>query len=185
MDIYKVESEFSYKGFRCCVTMPYMARRCGYVGVDSNHPLYGKSRKSYLKGIYEKDIENFDVGKRSTFSLMSQANDKTGKVMLETYFDVHGSITYSDGGKNSTYPISSDLWWFGFDCSHWNDGYDFEEAKRLFSSDLEIVRMIEQYENSFKDISRNKPIRSNQYVRNECKRLADQLYDFAKKYGGR
>lgn len=37
-----------------------------------------------------------------------------------SHIDVHGSLTYSD--NSSEYPIkNSGLWWFGFDCAHYND----------------------------------------------------------------
>lgn len=34
---------------------------------------------------------------------------------------VHGGVTYSDGGPGSTHPVTSDLWWLGFDTAH---GYE-------------------------------------------------------------
>ncbi len=36
------------------------------------------------------------------------------------------------GGENSSYPISSDLWWFGFDCSHCEDEPDWNSVLKAF-----------------------------------------------------
>ena len=52
---YVVENEFTYKGMKCVVVMRPMAHRCGYVGVEEGHPLYGKHYNSYL------DIKKEDV----------------------------------------------------------------------------------------------------------------------------
>ena len=77
-------------------------------------------------------------------------------------FDVHGGITFSDGGKNSDYPIKSNLWWFGFDCAHASD-----------AKDLSVV------DNYIKEIEKKYPIggilRSLNYCISECENLVDQL----------
>lgn len=81
-------------GLRAVVIMTMMGHRCGYVGVDKSHALYGVS--------YDKLYE------------------------LGVYIEVHGGITYSD--FSSSYPVESDLYWFGFDCAHVGDktsGFSF------------------------------------------------------------
>lgn len=49
-----------------------------------------------------------------------------------SHFYCHGGLTYSGGGENSSYPISSDLWWFGFDCSHCEDEPDWNSVLKAF-----------------------------------------------------
>lgn len=36
-----VEKDFMYNGLRCVVVLTSMGHRCGYVGVNKSHPLYG------------------------------------------------------------------------------------------------------------------------------------------------
>lgn len=40
------EKTFECKGFPCVITFNSLGFRCGYVGVDKNHPLYGASENS-------------------------------------------------------------------------------------------------------------------------------------------
>jgi len=45
--------------------------------------------------------------------------------------DVHGGLTYAD---NTLYvqPDDTDLWWFGYDCAHFDDGvYGYGDRKEL------------------------------------------------------
>lgn len=62
--------------------------------------------------------------------------------------DVHGGLTYSAKGE---YPVESDLWWLGFDCAH---AGDFEGGSCL-----------------------GKPLRTLEYVVQECESLAKQLQE--------
>ena len=58
--------------------------------------------------------------------------DEDERISIECYFNCHEGITYSNGGKNSNYPINSDLWWFGFDCGHCYDSNDYDLAIEYF-----------------------------------------------------
>ena len=85
--------------------------------------------------------------------------------------DVHGGLSY--GGGSTDYPIESDgLWWFGFDCGHCWDGNDYELASKLFPENSQFYQL--QY------MIPDCPVRSIEYVKEECKKLAEQL----KKYEG-
>lgn len=90
-------------------------------------------------------------------------------------FACHGGLTYSGGGANSSYPISSDLWWFGFDCTHWGDADDWNSTFKAFSEQSERVA-------EYKAIRSLCPlggkIRTTEYVENECKSLAEQLVNY-------
>jgi hypothetical protein len=73
--------------------------------------------------------------------------------LKEEYFSVHGGITYWGGGSNSSYPIPSNLWWFGFDCDHAGDArIDKDDDLLLYG----IVRDLD-------------------YVVAECEKLAEQI----------
>lgn len=146
---YVVEKKFDYMGLKCIVVFNKNGIRCGYVGVPASHPLYEKEYDDELfTNIYNT---------------------------IESYFDCHGGITFTEGGKNSNYPIESDLWWFGFDCGHYEDGNDYDLAIKLFpeyASDLKYMKMFN------KD---NCSVRSLWYVENEYKKLAKQLVYFTLK----
>ena len=170
---YIVEKEFEYKGMKCVVTFQKHGHRCGYVGVPKGHPLYGKDYSDYL------DIKKEDMGDKEIsgiFPLFSALLDDDERIRIEAYFNCHGGITYSGGGCNSSYPIPSDLWWFGFDCAHCDDGKDFILAMKLFpeySEQIAMTRRIEEgYSNDYVII------RELNYVEDECKKLADQLIEF-------
>lgn len=75
---------------------------CGYVGVDSSHPLYTQ--------------EYNDAG-----------------------FDVHGGLTFS--GKME----DSDLWWFGFDTNHYNDGPHTKNEQYVSEQCEELARQFAEY----------------------------------------
>ena len=40
---YIVEKEFTYNDMPCVCVLNAMGVRCGYVGVDKNHPYFGRS----------------------------------------------------------------------------------------------------------------------------------------------
>lgn len=91
---------------------------------------------------------------------------------VEGDYEVHGGLTYAGGGENSTYPINSDLWWFGYDCAHYMDGQDIEQAFKygiLDQKTFDIMKTMQIYR-SVED-----EVRSLEYCENECKYLAKQL----------
>ena len=173
---YVVEKEFEHAGLKCVVVMQRMAHRCGYVGVNKDHPLYGKDYEDHLN-ITMSEMEGQPIGKRNIISIFAQAFDDTENVMIETFFDVHGGITYAGHGEGK-YPIESDLWWFGFDCAHLGDEKDFETAKKLFADDKGAMKSITYFENMERMYPTDGEIRTLDYVADECKRLAEQLAEF-------
>ena len=176
MKNYIVEKEFEHAGLKCVVVMQRAAHRCGYAGIDKKHPLYGKDYNDHLN-INMSEMEGEPIGKRNIISIFAQAFDDTEKVRIETFFDVHGGITYAGRGSGK-YPIESYLWWFGFDCAHYNDAKDFETAKRLFADDEEAMKSIAYFENTERMYPTDGEIRTLDYVVGECKSLAEQLAKF-------
>jgi hypothetical protein len=84
----------------------------------------------------------------------------------EEFFQVHGGLTYAKG--NSEYPIKSDLWWFGFDCGHAEDGIDVDKILEYgLMSEAECRNSIKSYEGW--------EVRSVEYVEQECKNMIDQI----------
>ena len=102
--------------------------------------------------------------------------DNDERVRIEAYFTCHGGITYSGGGENSTYPIESNLWWFGFDCAHYGDGKDLDLAIEVFPEFAQQIARTKEIEDMFPTYEL---ARSTEYVSENCKELADQLAQFS------
>ena len=172
-DRYIVEREFEHAGYKCVVTFNVMGHRCGYVGIPKNHSLYGKEYSDYL------EIKKADVGARKIsgiFPLLGACLDKDERIRIEAYFSCHGGITFADGGENSNYPIESDLWWFGFDCAHCDDAKELELAYERFPNYRERLAMKIECEDRF--CIDGTIVRTEEYVAEECKKLAEQLKEF-------
>lgn len=170
---YIVEREFEHAGYKCVVTFSAMGHRCGYVGVPKIHPLYGKGYNEHI------EIKKFDIGDREIsgiFPLLGACLDEDERIRIEAYFQCHGGVTFADGGENSKYPIESDLWWFGFDCAHAGDKADLNYAMQKFPDCQEVYRTRLLIENKY--TIEDDVIRTEEYVADECKKLAEQLKEF-------
>jgi hypothetical protein len=110
------------------------------------------------------------------FPLLGACIDEDERIRIEAYFQCHGGILYSGGGTNSNYPIKSDLWWFGFGCGHDGDKADLDYAIQKFPSHKEIYQMQKMIESKF--LVGVDVVRSEEYVADECKKLAEQLKEF-------
>ena len=174
-DRYIIEREFEHKGYKCVVVFQPMGHRCGYVGIPDAHPLYKKDYSSYLD-IKKADIEGREVS--CVFQLFLACLDDDERIQIDAYFQCHGGITYSGGGKGSSYPIESDLWWFGFDCAHAGDGKDLQFAYEKFPNEREHIAGMIDLEKRFP--IHGETVRTEEYVAAECKRLAEQLKEFEK-----
>ena len=175
-----VESDFEYKGYRCVIVFNDRGIRCGYVGLPKGHALYGKGFGSQLKATY-KDIGE-ELGKRSPLqAFYLWGSDPDNRVELEMYFNVHGGVTYASDGKESKYPVESDLWWIGFDCGHAGDAPDLDLVEKLWGDDPKIRQRLDfeyEYPLHFDD----DVLRSNEYVQQECRSLVDQIIDYCERY---
>lgn len=170
---YKVESDFDYKGLRCVVILSGMGHRCGYVGIQKGHPLYGKKYSDNCKILLKSTIENEPIGECGIIPLMCMGNSEY--TSPECYFNVHGGVTYSNGGSNSKYPVESDLWWFGFDCAHCNDGKDYKTALKYGLITKEAYTYLTELDKMYPV---DETIRTQEYVENQCKNFAEQLLKF-------
>ena len=175
-----IESDFTYKEYRCVTIFHRGGYRCGYVGLPKGHPLYGKDYSDEIEATFEEVAEK-PFGKRSPIQMFGfigcQPKDK---IELSLYFDVHGGITYANGGNNSTHPIESNLWWLGFDCGHAGDDKDWELVEKLWGNEPVVQRRLE-YE---KEIHfEGDELRTLEYVQQECKNLVDQIIDYCERYG--
>ena len=140
-----------------------MGHRCGYVGVEADHPLYGKNYDAFMPGVSWADMKDKEIRDREIVPLFC-ANKEEG-VRLDCYFDVHGGLTYSRDGVRG-YPIDGEFWWFGFDCAHCDDGKDFS----IMSKKYKEFALKYPSEGTVRDLD---------YVVNQCEKLAKQLVGVA------
>jgi hypothetical protein len=78
------------------VRHPEYGHWCGYVGVHQGHELHGKRYQ---------DIEDIDVHGGLTYSNKCDPSEREGT----------GVCHVPGPGEDE------DVWWFGFDCAHYND----------------------------------------------------------------
>ena len=143
---YTVEKEWESHGNTCVVIKRHdMGHRCGYVGINSTHPLFGKDYHEDCEFLHQfkNNLDDTPMGKRDIITLFCWDGQS---VTPEIFFNVHGSLTYAGGAG---YPIEKpDTWWFGYDCGHCDDG---------------------------SKINPYKSVRSLNYCIQECESLSEQL----------
>lgn len=134
---------------------------CGYVGVPAHHPHYGLS--------YGDTLANFDtskvlVQKQSPISLFLAMAGEGSDISIDCLYNVHGGITYATDHP-PLFPRDGH-WWFGFDCSHYQD----LSPKDIIEAHLE------------NDHWRPGAYRTMEYALAEARSLASQLSDFTSSF---
>lgn len=153
---------------------------CGYVGVPPTHPAHGLSYNGVTQSEDDEQMANFRAEMRKANGnpdkilkgVSKVARPETipgiGEALLAVR--VHGGLTYSGALR-----ASSNLWHFGFDCSHAFDLSPMMEAtlKRIHidqgttsAAYLRKVHVAPKYRDVYRDIN---------YVRGEVTSLAQQL----------
>ena len=133
--MHTIEKVWDYNGLKCVVLMNNNSgHRCGYVGLPLGNPYFGLHHD-------RPEVSNMNV---------------------------HGGLTFSSGNPGEKYPIKTPigefLWWFGYDCGHFQDGLDMTVMPEKAAAIHRKYHDTEEY-----------PIRSLDYCIKECENLADQL----------
>ena len=83
--------------------------------------------------------------------------------------DCHCGLTYSE--DRLVMQEDKDVWWIGFDCAHICDSPDIEKIKQYYGEDTaNRIREINFY-------LLDKPVRDLEYVKDNCKKIVDQLVE--------
>lgn len=172
-------------GLECLILRhPSMGHLCGYVGLTSAHPAYGRGYGECLKGdacpgyrtaeFMAADARSHaeaatDDSERRSWELLEQNYLRPGyqpghdwemcEARLESILEVHGGITFAGQWHDPDDPDAGDLWWIGFDTGHCFD------LVPSFTADPELAR-IHGPETQYRDYP---------YVRAEVESLAQQL----------
>ena len=106
---------------------------------------------------------------------MDYTDDGPNEVMC------HWGLTYSGEGRHF-YDDSDDLWWFGFDCGHFEDGMDCDTALRYgLISGVEYNVGMEMQEAL--NMDENVTVKTKEFVEENCKMIVEQLIAIKKKGG--
>lgn len=134
-----------------------MGHFCGYVGVTPDHPLHGVgySDETAVLGKQKEARLEQPIGEHPSMPVMLSALlGGDIKASPDCVIDVHGGLTFSDVWKDEE---PAGLWWFGFDCAHCDDLTPSETRPE------------------YKPWRRDAAYRDINYVRNEVRKLAEQL----------
>lgn len=141
--------DFEHAGLTCrIVRTKSTGALCGYVRVPQSHPLHEVEYNAPVPESLKgvgQSILSGTIGKRGIMSVITANLDV---LSVDLLFDVHGSLTFS--GELHGFPGSH---WYGFDCGHYRD------LLPAFLKDAEHDCM-------YRDI---------EYVRGECRSLAEQI----------
>lgn len=87
----------------------------------------------------------------------------------------HGGVTYAESHLYNC--NDENTWWIGFDCAHCFDGYDIELAKQYFGCNPGFEKTFSVVEDLWEKANKDPEteIRSLAYVKDECKKLIDQI----------
>ena len=121
------------------------------------------------------------LGHRCGYVGVPRNHPAYGKNDDEIDVGVHGGLTYCRDDQDG-YPVAGqDCWWFGFDCAHGGDGQDLKRAREIFQDPALDMLIALQAKSTFRE---SLPVRSQEYVKTECRSLATQLKDMEKAPGG-
>lgn len=138
----------------------YMKAWCGYVGVPKGHSFFGMD---YFERV-ATDRDNLRIGQQSPMAIFIEAmKEDDGKVALDILLDCPGGLTWA----NDHQPLGpkGKYWWFGFDCSHYND--------------LSPHDIISSMGESCWKLETGAKYRDLKFVKSALYKLADQLSEFS------
>lgn len=192
--------EFDHAGMKCLIQRGPMGAWCGYVAVGMAHPYYRLWYGACTEGCEptpwappEEQYKDDPLAPKHTrefLKSMREISEKYPKGVLfskawhdqhqrcedfshsiESKIDVHGGLTYS--GENNPKRIGREdaplQWWFGFDCAHHDD-----LVPGLIKSLTEVEETLGTASSSLPFL-RDGVYRTQEYVMEETKRLAEQL----------
>lgn len=142
------EETFEHAGLACRIIRHSRGGHlCGYVRVPEGHPLYGKGYSDVVPDSIRESAQAALHSPLGKRGIISAFTCDPEAPRIDILFDVHGSLTFSD----ELHGVEGH--WFGFDCAHAGDLQPCCEYS--FGDDCE-----------YRDI---------EYVRAECRSLAEQL----------
>lgn len=104
---------------------------------------------------------------------------KISKYYGKDYNDIpircHGGLTY---GRSYLFgQDDEETWWIGFDCGHYGDGYDVEQAKEYYQNDEEVSNQLDKMGTIHSVTNAWFSFRTLDYVESECMSIVDQIIE--------
>lgn len=87
----------------------------------------------------------------------------------------HCGLTYSSSDLH--WQNEENIWRIGFDCGHCCDGFDTEKVKELYAKDENVMSQFAVMQDYYKIQNESSPVRSLEYVEEECKKIVEQLIE--------
>lgn len=148
-----------------CVYEGRKSHRCGYVGVTPSSPLFGVGYNQEVDVSQELANQQKIGNKSPILALTSHVIDGEVSERVrrspDILLDCHGGLTYNTIDINDNeYPVKSNLWWYGFDCHHIDDGDIEQHPTYTFNRDGHVWTLEE--------------------VASECENLARQIVELEK-----
>lgn len=115
------------------------------------------------------------MGFRCGYVGLPKDNQYYGKEYDDIPVNCHCGLTYS----SSTLFCQEDknTWWIGFDCGHACDGFDLEKIKEYFADNEEVMKAMTYMRSYHEMINKDYDFRTLEYVKEECKKIVDQLIE--------
>ena len=144
--------DFEHAGLKCALRRGPFGHWCGYVGILSSHPWFGKRYDDCLlpeaRPTGETDFTRSLPGglMRERAEARLRCADDFCLHIPEHFIDVHGGITYSEPSPGGSKEPDG-LWWFGFDCAHLGDRTNITPEgvyRDVNYATAETMRMAEQ-----------------------------------------
>lgn len=125
-----VEKSWYKNGYHCFVIFNRNGCRCGYIGISKTNKLYEKSYSEPQSFLRQKENQKFNGNVFGLFNSCIQDKDKG--LPPDLYFSAHCGFTFSDFmSEDFNYNTNDNMWYFGFDCGHCDDGLDYNKAYEL------------------------------------------------------
>jgi hypothetical protein len=152
-------SIFKHTELICCIQrFPAFGSYNAYVGIPAGHPFYGKDWNYKVKA--SLDEVKFNGNYMALLCSALGSEDFEEEVPLSLFLQCHGGVTYAKTCcPGIDQDVIGDLWWFGFDTAHAGD-------YKVFETDIDRKYPI---------YNEDEPYRDFDYVKNEVKKLAEQL----------
>jgi hypothetical protein len=174
-DQYVIEREFIHAGLRCLVLFNVAGFRCGYVGVDKDHRLFGKDYSDHLEDKVKDGDKAYNVNEVSFLDLLQSLTDGSPNETINSFFYVHGGVDFSDYWPTKESKYAKDgLWYFGFACNHIMDVLDADSLERYFpNTDPGEIVMLQNIINQMSGLDAS--VKDANFVEEQLRSLAEQL----------
>lgn len=112
---------------------------------------------------------------RTGYVALPKTSKFYGKGFDEIPICCHGGLTY---GRNYLFgQDDEETWWIGFDCAHYDDGYDVEQTKEYYKNDKEASEQLHRLRDLHEMTNEYYSFRTLDYVKSDCMSIVNQIIE--------